>query len=278
MKNIFSTLIAPSVLAAATVAIAGTSFSAAQAAATPTAPTIKSSISYSATGTNTYQGANRALSASVLFNYLSNGMLEVKLSNTGPGAIAPSDILTSVFWDYDGSPLNLSLLSVTAPTVIKNNVVTGTNVNLTTSKPGEWQYKATTATAGLGGNISSSGATSVSQQYGLGTAGLGIFQGGTGQQFNYGIVSSIGSSANNAVKGGSFVDDYATFVFSGLASNFDVNKIDNIRFQYGTNLAETSITPKKKKVPEPTTIPALGLFAIGVLKLTTKNKKLVSQS
>jgi hypothetical protein len=271
MKNIFSTLLAPSVLAAATVAIAGTSFSAAQAAA-------PASISYSATGTNTYQGANRALSASVLFNYLSNGTLEVQLSNTGPAAIAPSDILTSVFWDYEGSPLNLSLLSVTAPSIIKNNVVTATNVNLTTSNPGEWQYRSTTATAGLGGNISTSGATSVSQQYGLGTAGLGIFQGGTGQQFNYGIVSSIGSGANNPVKAGSFVNDYATFVFSGLAPNFDVNKIDNVRFQYGTNLSEANITPKRKKVPEPTTIPALGLFAVGVLKLTTKNKKLVSQN
>lgn len=38
-------------------------------------------------------------------------------------------------------------------------------------------------------------------------------------------------------------------------------------------------SPKKpKKVPEPATAVAFGLFAVGALKLTTKNKKLVSQA
>jgi hypothetical protein len=307
MKNILSNLIAPSVLVAVSMVIVSSSFytqaavaakpvaapaptpatpapaptSAPTSAPTPapssTAPVSKGSISYSATGTNTYNGSNGELSASVLFNYLNNGNLEVKLSNTALKGISdPSDVLTSVFWDYAGSPLNLSLQSATAPTVVSGTGTTGTNVDL--KKINEWQYKSTTVTTGLGGDTTTSGATSVSQHYGLGTAGLGIFQGGTGQQFDYAIISGYATNANKPVLGGQFVKDYATFVFSGLAADFNVNNISNIRFQYGTNLAETSIKPVKKKIPESRTIPALALFTIGVLKLTAKNKKLVFES
>jgi hypothetical protein len=229
------------------------------------AATTISSTSFSATGQNTYNKSNGELSASVLFSYLSNGMLSVTLSNTASKGISdPSDVLTSVFWDYAGSPLNLSFVSATAPTVVSGSGTTGTNVDLKSSN--EWQFKSTTSSTGLGGDTNSGG-TAVSQQYGLGTAGLGIFQGGTGQQFNYGIISGYADNANKAVKDGSFVKNSATYYFSNLGSDFDVNKIGNVRFQYGTNLAEASLTPKKKRVPEPSIIFALSAFAVGSLAM-----------
>ncbi len=239
------------------------------------------SIGFSATGTNTYNNSNGELSASVLFNKLSNGMLSVTLSNTALKGISdPSDVLTSVFWDYAGSPLNLTYVSATAPTVVSGSSTIGTNVDLKSSN--EWQYKSTTSSTGLGGDATSGG-TKVSQQYGLGTAGLGIFQGGTGQQFNYGVINGYASNANKAVKGGSFVEDTATFMFSGLATDFDVSKIGNVRFQYGTNLAETSITgiviPKpKKKVPEPSIIFGLSALAAGSLAMKKKNSNSALQA
>jgi hypothetical protein len=195
-------------------------------------------------------------------------MLSVTLSNTALKGISdPSDVLTSVFWDYGGSPLNLNYVSATAPTLVNGSGTIGTNVDLKSIN--EWQYKSTATSTGLGGDATSGG-TKVSQKYGLGTAGLGIFQGGTGQQFNYGVINGYASNANNPVKSGKFVEDSATFLFSGLAADFDVNKIGNVRFQYGTNLAEASITgitpiKPKKKVPEPSIIFGLSALVAGSL-------------
>ncbi|MBW4599367.1 MAG: PEP-CTERM sorting domain-containing protein [Calothrix sp. FI2-JRJ7] len=229
---------------------------------------------------NTYNGTNSALSASVVFDYLSNGTLAVTLSNTALNGIKdPSDVLTSVFWDYAGSPLNLSFLSATAPTTFNASGTIGTNVDLKAIN--EWKYESITSATGLGGDMTSGG-TAVSQKYGLGTAGLGIFQGGGGQQFNYGVISGYSSNANNPVKTGTFVKDSATFLFSGLTSSFDITKIGNVRFQYGTNLAEAYIVPKpkepKRKVPEPGVNAALAFMAVGgLIKLNKKTTKILKQ-
>ncbi len=63
------------------------------------------SITFSATGTNPASGGTtNALGASVLFDdSLNPGKLTVVLTNTGPGASVPSDVLTAVFWDYNDS-------------------------------------------------------------------------------------------------------------------------------------------------------------------------------
>ncbi|OKH41359.1 hypothetical protein FACHB389_05160 [Nostoc calcicola FACHB-389] len=242
------------------------------------------SMSFSATGTNPISGgSSNALSATAVFDDSVAGKLTLTLTNTGPGASAPSDVLTGIFWDYAGSPLtNLTLSSAKAPTVITNNVTTGTNVDLT--KVGgnkvEWGFAKTTASTGLGGAAGVS--SPVTQHYGIGTAGFGISPGfglSGGQQFNYGIITGY-DSANPAVSGGTFVKNSATFVFTGLPTGFDLTKIGNIRFQYGTALNEPSTyyiapPPPPKKVPEPSATFALGLFVAGGLKVA-KKKPLVS--
>ncbi len=247
--------------------------------ATPTltsSPKIVGTKSFAATGINTYDLSNDPLSALVLFNYLDNGLLSVTLSNTASVGISnPSDVLTSVFWDYSGSTLsNLSLNSATASTVTSNKgSSTAKNVDLLSLN--EWKLPNT-------GNAGTSALPGINQHYGIGTAGLGIFQGG-GQQFNYGIINGYSNNANPAVSGGTFVQGSATFLLSGLGSNFNINNIGNIRFQYGTSLDESNIKPvlvtsdnftlqpsQPKKVPEPTTTPALGLFAMGALRILKK--------
>ncbi|WP_333783599.1 XDD4 family exosortase-dependent surface protein [Nostoc sp. 'Peltigera malacea cyanobiont' DB3992] len=97
-------------------------------------------MSFSATGTNTYDKSNDPLAASVLFNYLDNGLLSLTLTNNSSVGISnPSDVLTSVFWDYAGSALkNLSLVSALAPTVTSSAGSTTTkNVDLLALK--EWK-------------------------------------------------------------------------------------------------------------------------------------------
>ncbi|WP_341527288.1 XDD4 family exosortase-dependent surface protein [Nostoc sp. UHCC 0302] len=242
------------------------------------------SMTFSATGTNPISGGNStALAAKAVFDDSIAGKLTLTLTNTGPGASVPSDVLTGIFWDYAGSPLtSLTLSSAKAPTVITNNVTTGTNIDLT--KVGgskvEWGFAKTTASSGLGG--ASGVANPVTQHYGIGTAGFGISPGlglSGGQQLNYGIITGY-DSANPAVNGGTFIKNSATFVFAGLPTGFDLTKIQNVRFQYGTALNEPSTyyiapPPPPKKVPEPGATAALGLFAVGALRLT-KKKSLVA--
>jgi hypothetical protein len=237
------------------------------------------SRSFSAIGNNPISGgSSTALAAKAVFDNSIAGQLTLTLTNTGPGASAPSDVLTGLFWDYAGSPLtNLTLSSAKAPTVITNNVTTATNVDLT--KVGgnkvEWGFAKTTASTGLGG--AAGVANPVTQHYGIGTAGFGISPGfnlSGGQQFNYGIITGY-DSANPAVSGGTFIKNSATFVFSGLPTGFDLTKIQNLRFQYGTALNEPSTyyiapPPPPKRVPEPGATVALGLFAVGVLKVAKK--------
>ncbi|MCC5656612.1 PEP-CTERM sorting domain-containing protein [Nostoc sp. XA010] len=245
------------------------------------------SMTFSATGTNPISGgSSTVLSAKAVFDNSIAGQFQLTLTNTGPGASAPSDVLTGIFWDYAGSPLtNLTLSSAKAPTVIKNNLTTGTNVDLTKVVQGkntsvEWGFAKTTASTGLGG--AAGVANPVTQHYGIGTAGFGISPGfglSGGQQFNYGIITGY-DSANPAVSGGTFVKNSATFVFSGLPTGFDLTKIQNIRFQYGTALNEPStyyIAPPAppKRVPESSATVALGLFALGALRVA-KKKPLVS--
>ncbi len=142
----------------------------------------------------------------------------------------------------------------------------------------EWGFASTTSSTGLGGAAGVS--APVTQHYGLGTAGFGITPGfglSGGQQFNYGIISGY-DNPNPAVSGGTFVKNSATFVLSGLPTNFDIKKIGNVRFQYGTSLNEPSTyyvspPPPPQKVPEPTTTAALGVFVVGSLRLMKKTNK-----
>jgi hypothetical protein len=228
------------------------------------------SMTFSVTGTNSV--SKNALAASVVFdNSLNPGKLTISLSNN-KGVSVPSDVLTAVLWDYNGSPLNLGLSSATASKVTANNGSSTTNNVDLLGCLDEWQFASTSKTAGF--------TTGVNQHYGLGTAGLGIFASNGGQQFNYGIIGGYNSNANPAVKGGTFINNSATFVLSSLPTNFDIQKISNVRFQYGTSLTEPSIvqaqgsyyTPPSppKKVPESSTAAALGLFALVGLGLKKK--------
>lgn len=236
----------------------------------------------SATGSN--------LSATAIFDDLINpGKLTVTLINNGPAALAPSDVLTALFWDYKTPFSGLSLDSAKAPTVIGGTPAT--NVDLKAID--EWKLPNT-------GN-GTSDLPNITQNYGIGTAGLNIFQGGGGQQFNYGIISDLSSTTrNNNLKAGSsqvgtFVKGSATFVLSGLPTGFDLRNIENVRFQYGTGINEASIkngitvnysgyTPPSqppstgggtstgpRKIPEPSTTLALGVVAISALKLRKRN-------
>lgn len=251
---------------------------------TPISQAQAGTLVLSGTGTNPNSGGTtNALAAQVTFDdsLISQGQLKIRLENIGPGSSVPSDILTAIFWDMTNSN-SLSLTSATAQTIIPNAATSPINiqdVNGTAPDGIEWGFSSNSN--GLGGNTT----PDVIQQYGLGTAGFGVQPGfglSGGQQFNYGIVSTPFDSPNTQLTstGNTFVVGAADFVLSGLSTNFNLNSISNVRFQYGTALSEPSFgstptsTANPTSVPEPGATVALGLLALGGVKLLKKKSSI----
>jgi hypothetical protein len=234
-------------------------------------------LTFFGTGTNPANG--RELAASVSFSIVgpNNNRLQIVLKNTGPGARNPSDVLTALFWDIAGNP-NLNLRTATAPVVTTkgrtgNNPVppsTQTDVNLEDvngAAPGGREWNLAFNANGLGGNTNQGG-TAVTQKYGLGSAGLGIFQGiGGGQQVDYGIVNGFANNSNNTINSSPFVNNTAIFELGGFGG-FDLSAISNVRFQFGTALNEPNVPGK---VPTPALLP--GLIGMGVAAMRKKKKQ-----
>lgn len=213
-----------------------------------------------ATAAVTYTGSGTGvdghdLNAEVTFDAV-GGNLVITLTNLGPDALVPADVLTGIFFDVAGDP---DLSAVSAVLGVGSSVLfppSGDGTEGGTGSVGsEWAY-----VDGLSGPEGTS--------YGIGSAGYGLF--GPGDRFNtaanlqgpadpdgmqYGIVSGIGEGANPALSGSSaFIDDTVVFTLSGWGS-LDLNTISNVWFQYGTSLTE----PRIAIVPEPATVLLLGL-------------------
>ena len=218
------------------------------ATSAPAAP-----IVFNATGTNGTSG--NALSASASFDIVGT-TLTVVLTNNNNVSV-PSDVLIALLWDMGD---NTTILSNFDADVSAGSTPNPQDLD-STGGNGEWKYAANAA--GLSG---------VTQHYGVSTAGLGIFAGGGGQQFNWGLINGRNANANPAVNGGTFIDNSATFTFT-IPANF-TGTISNVRFQYGTALNEPSIicaTPQctpsdDTETPEPGTFGVMGV-AVGLVAL-----------
>jgi len=199
---------------------------------------------FSGTGTGSESG--NPIAASADFSY-SGGVLTITLTNTSTfnysdppnsSRAVPSDVLTGLFFDYNSggpgpsaTPPSLTFNTATTPTI-----TVGTNPsNLKlSSTPGGWDY----AQGSLSG---------VTQHYGLGTAGFGIFDGGTssggvGNPTNFGVMNSlfVDGEGNPSVDGTPYAKDSITFKLT-VSGTFNPDLINHVRFQYGTQLNEGHI-------------------------------------
>jgi hypothetical protein len=202
--------------------------------------------------------SNNPIAASANFTYnAGTGVLSVVLTNTSTFNYAaspnsaravPSDVLTGLFFDYNGGfGPSLTFNTATTPTITVGS--NPANLKLS-STPGGWDYAQGASLPG------------VTQSYGLGTAGFDIFDGGTssggtGSPTNFGVMNSlyVDGEGNPSVNGTPYAKNSITFsltVGSGVASAFDVSKIGNVRFQYGTALGEGSFQGNEvQAVPAP---------------------------
>ncbi|MBL8848991.1 MAG: PEP-CTERM sorting domain-containing protein [Planctomycetaceae bacterium] len=180
--------------------------------------------------------------------------------------MAPTDVLTGLFFDYNGGfGPSLSFTSATTPTMTYGNNPTNLKLSAT---PGGWDFKQ-----------SSSSLSGLTQHYGLGTAGFGIFGGGTssggsGHPSNFGIVNSLYVNGENNSGIGlttPYAKDSITFTFA-VSGVFDTSKISNVRFQYGTNLNEGSTPGTFLHAPEPASLTLFGFGALGIAGVARRRR------
>lgn len=208
----------------------------------------------------TFNAASGVLAASATFEYVA-GELVVTLSNTSPhDVLVPEQVLTALFFDYDGPALALTPVSaVLAP---------GSTVLFGGSDPGgvvggEWEYQDTFALP-----------TPYGAAYGISSAGFGLF--GSGAMFpgnnlqgpagidglQYGLTSAGDDPAtgNTPVTGlYALIRHEVVFRLSGAPADFDESRIHNVRWQYGTALSDPN-------VPEPASLVLVALGTLGALR------------
>ncbi len=199
------------------------------------------------------------LAASVNFRVVSPGHLEVTLSNDSTADVtAPNQILTAVFFDID-SPLTLTAgNAVLGP---------GSEVLFGTTDPGnavggEWALQQ--GMSGAPGN----------RAFGISSSGLGLF--GPGDVFAGsnlqgpadpdGLQYGITSAGDDPATGNTPVTGTNALIRNSVVFTLDYSpslpfKVENVLFQYGTDLAETSIPG----LPPTTPVPAPAATLLGVI-------------
>lgn len=213
---------------------------------------------------NTFNGQLRH--ANVVFTH-SGTSLKVTLSNIGGDVTKPVGILTAVFFDYTG------LGSITKVTN-GATVAPGSSVVHFPSNPsdvsGEWAFR---------GNLAPSTGR---PQFGISSAGFSLFGPGdrfgttnlqgpdspNGLQFGITSINDNINTGNTPVTGTNALIKHAVVFEFTVSSHFDLSKVGNVGFQYGTSLNE-GYNPGQPDDPPPPPIipvpPAFGLGALGLL-------------
>lgn len=210
----------------------------------------------------TLSGSSGSLAASATFE-VSGTNLVVTLTNTATSdVLVPADILTSLFMNINGGALSLTPVSAV---LADGSFVVYDDQPAAGVVGGEWQYV---------GGISPGGILA-GMNYGIGSAGLGIFGspnfpganlGGPGgvNGLQYGIVSAGDNPAtgNGGVTGAEgLIKNSVVFTLSGLPQNFDLNRIVDVFFLYGTAIGEGGF-----HAPTPGAAALLGLGGVAMLR------------
>lgn len=217
---------------------------------TPTAS--RASVSF--TGTDGTRVATAAFSSS------GNDLIIVLTNPAMSDAMKQIDILSALFFDLD-TPGPLTLQSAVASGALgvyqqnstANSVANGSLTSFSVpnlAAPGSTNGGPGAFQGGWQFREDMGGLSGVSQTRGLGTNGLGVFNGGEVKltdNLDFGLTSAGDDETTSQAKqlfNMPLVQDSITFTLSGLPTGFvlDETTVSNVRFQYGTSLSEPSTT------------------------------------
>jgi hypothetical protein len=230
-------------------------------------------ITFFGSGTNGITGSN--LSASVTFDTSGTSLL-VTLTNTSVAdTLAPSDVLTGVFFNISGNPTlgRVSAVLGSGSTVLF--AVSGTGTGPGNVVGGEWAYEAGLAGApgGAKQGISSSGLGLFASSYNF--PGDNLQGPADVDGLQYGIVSAGYAGGGNAAVTGknALIENSVDFTLSGLPAGFSPSDISGISFQYGTALTEPNIPGCGPNPPPPVREPGtMLLLGSGLLGLAVSRR------
>lgn len=222
---------------------------------------VAAAISGTSSASQVFNASSGNLAAQATFDVVGSN-LQITLSNVSMADVmVPADVLTGIFFDISGSAMSLGRVSAV--------VASGSTVAFGGTDPGnvvggEWAY--------VGGLSGAPG----SAAYGIGSAGFGLFGPGNlfpgnnlqGPSSPNGLEYGITSMGDNLATGNTpvtgtqaLIKHSVVFTLSGAGSNFDLSRIGNVSFQYGTALSEPNI-----RVPSPSTAALMGLGAAASLR------------
>lgn len=214
-----------------------------------------------------FTGSSGSLAASAQFEVSAGGELVLTLTNTSMHDVTvPSQILTAIFFNVAGGSLSLtrdSALLAPGSFVIydPDGQPAGGVVG------GEWAYNSGALNIGAPGL----------RGYGISSTGIGLF--GPGDRFpgpdlhpptspnglEYGITSAGDNVAtgNGGVTGsGGLIQNSVVFTLGGAGVNFDLNRITDVYFFYGTSPGEGGFDG----VPSPGAVTLLGVAGIAAMR------------
>jgi len=205
----------------------------------------------------TFSGSSGSKAASVSFDVVGSNLIVILTNTSTADVMVPVDVLTGVFFNVGGSTVNFSRLS--AVLNAGSFVTNGGTTDPGNAVGGEWA-----ALNNLSGGPGS-------RKYGISSSGLGLF--GPGDRFPGsdlsppaspdGLQYGITSAGDNAATGNGgvmtpLIKNSVKFTL-GNASGFDLGRIGNVWFQYGTDLSEPGY---EGNIPSPGSLALLGLAGV----------------
>jgi hypothetical protein len=178
----------------------------------------------------TFTGNNGSQGAAATFDIV-GGTLTVTLSATTGDVLDPSGILTTVFFNLDGTPLTPLSAAIAAGSAGVNGAPSSGSVG------GEWSYATGFSQYGANSGISSTGLGIFSNSGNFGGPDL---DGAGNGSVSYGLLTGADdfTTGNSQVTAGGrpFFKNSLVFTLNGVTAT----TVSNVTFQWGTSLTEPS--------------------------------------